>query len=141
MLNKKIVLVIFLIVLLGCATTYTPEMVQHIKGSSFKATTTGYYTAELVMKPKEPKVGENKAHLIIHDFEATDIPGLKITVTPFLPEKGIQSDKNPKVNDAGRGLYIIEDIYFSEPGNWQVKIEIRGPYKDDTVVLSVPEVK
>jgi hypothetical protein len=116
-------------------------MVQHIKGSSFKATDTGYYTAELVMKPKQPTVGLNKAQLIIHDYEATDIPGLKITVTPSLPGKGIQAKEEPAVKDAGRGLYLIENISFSEPGKWELKLMIKGPYKDDTVILQIPEVK
>lgn len=116
-------------------------MVQHIKGSVFKATDTGYYTAELVMKPKQPIVGDNKAQLIIHDYEATDIPGLKITVIPYHPAKGIQSKETPKVKDAGRGLYLIENIHFSEPGTWELKLTIKGPYKDDTVVLPLPEVK
>lgn len=131
------------IVLLGfaaCAGTYNPKLVQHIKGSSFKATETGYYTAELVMKPKNPVVGKNKAHLIIHDYEATDIPGLTIKVVPYLPAKKLESGVKPTVNDSGRGLYIIEDIDFPEPGQWELKITITGPYKTDSVVLPVPEV-
>lgn len=138
---QKWVSIITVLTVLGCATTYKPEMVQHIKGSVFKATDSGYYTAELVMKPKQPLVGANKAQLIIHDYEATDIPGLKISVTPYLPAKGIQSKETPKVKDAGRGLYLIENIHFPESGNWELKLSIKGPYKDDTVVLALPEVK
>ncbi len=127
--------------LFGCATTYTPKMDQHIRGSAFKATDTGYYTAELVMKPNPPVVGINAAQLIIHDYEATDIPGLKITCTPYLPSKNLQPQAVPKVTDAGLGLYIIENIHFPEPGAWEIKLKIKGPYKTDTVVLQVPEVK
>jgi hypothetical protein len=138
---KRTIIIVSMIALLGCATTYTPDMVQHIKGSSFKATDTGYYTAELVMKPKQPVVGANKAQLIIHDYEATDIPGLTITVTPHLPDKGIQSKEEPLVKDAGRGLYLIENINFPEAGKWELKLMIKGPYKTDTVTLSINEVK
>ncbi len=53
------------------------------------------------MKPQQPVVGMNKAHLIIHDYESKDLPGLKIYVTPYLPGKGIKSDTRPTVKDAG----------------------------------------
>jgi hypothetical protein len=53
----------------------------------------------------------------------------------------IKPDNQPTVKDAGRGLYIIENINFSEPGQWEMKLTIKGPYKKDTVVLSLPEVK
>lgn len=126
--------------IVGCAVTYTPEMVQHIKGSIFQATETGYYTTELVMKPKQPVVGENGAHLIIHNYEAVDIPGLRITATPFLPAKGIKSERTPVVKDSGRGLYIIENIFLSEPGVWELRLNIYGDEMSDKVILLLPEV-
>lgn len=138
---KKILSLAAAVILAGCATTYTPKMDQHIKGSAFKATDTGYYTAELVMKPNPPVVGINAAQLIIHDYEATDIPGLKITFTPHLPSKNLQPKEVPKVTDAGLGLYLIENIHFPQPGAWEIKLKIKGPYKTDTVVLQIPEVK
>lgn len=137
---KKALCIALIAVAVGCTVTYTPELVQHIKGSSFKATDTGYYTAELVMKPKQPVVGMNKAHLIIHNYEAVDIPGLQITAIPVLPSKGIQSEK-AKVEDAGRGLYILEDINLTEPGIWHVKLKIYGDEVSDKVTLVIPEVQ
>ncbi len=137
---KKSILLIVTLYLLSCATTYTPKMVQHIKGSVFKATDHGYYTTELVMRPKQPVVGKNKADLIIHDYEATDTPGLNITAIPYLTNKGITSKEKPIVKDAGRGLYLIENIYFHTHGKWELRLKIRGPEMDDTVVLPLPEI-
>jgi hypothetical protein len=131
-----------MVTFIACAPkTYTPKLVQHVKGSVFKPTDTGYYSTELVLKPQKPKVGKNSAHLIIHDYEATDIPGLKITANLNKTGEEIKPDNQPTVKDAGRGLYIIENINFSEPGQWEMKLTIKGPYKKDTVVLSLPEVK
>lgn len=127
--------------LAGCAVSYTPKMDQHIKGSVFKATDTGYYTTELVLKPSPPVVGANTAQLIIHDYEAEDIPGLKITCSLYLPAKKLSPVTQPKVTDAGRGLYLIENMHFPEPGAWEIKLTIKGPFKTDTVVLQIPEVK
>ncbi len=42
--------------LTACTTKYSPKMVQHIRGSVFGATDHGYYTAELVMRPKKPGI-------------------------------------------------------------------------------------
>ncbi|MGD8351545.1 MAG: hypothetical protein PVG55_00975 [Nitrospirota bacterium] len=143
----RILLVALAVFFVACAgqtqktKTYEPEMVQHIKGSVFDATDKGYYTTELVIKPSPPVVGDNKAQLIIHDYKATDIPGLDITIVPYLPEKDLESTGGIKVFDAGRGLYLIDNINFSEPGNWQLKLTISGPEMTDTVVLDIPEVK
>lgn len=135
---RKIVLVINLLVF-ACATRYTPKMVQHIKGSIFKATDHGYYTAEMVMKPSRPRVGTNMARLIIHDYEGRDIPGLRIKVLPVLPSKNLISPRKPVVEDAGQGLYIIKNIYLPKPGRWKLRIKIYGEMVD-TVILPLPEV-
>ncbi len=140
-MKKAAVVLMCSLIFAGCASTYTPKLVQHIRGSSFKPTHTGYYTAELVMKPKQPKVGINKAHLIIHDYEATDIPGLTIKAVPVHTEKGTISKTTPTVKDAGRGLYIIENISLPEPGMWEIQIYIKGDFKNDSVELPIPEVK
>jgi hypothetical protein len=127
----------------GCAAgtrKYTPEMVQHFNGSVFKATETGYYTAELILRPNPPVVGKNRADLIIHDYRAHDIPGLDITVTPYLVEGNEASPESPAVKDEGRGLYLIENLHYQRPGKFALRVEIKGP-KDDTVVLPLPEVK
>ncbi|RMG02174.1 MAG: hypothetical protein D6726_08110 [Nitrospirae bacterium] len=140
-MTKRLWLVLTVMVVVGCSAKFTPKMVQHIRGSVFSATDHGYYTTELVMRPKQPKVGVNKAHLIIHNYDAVDMPGLKIYVEPLLPARGITSPEKPTVKDAGRGLYIIENIVFPEPGNWELKLRIYGEELSDTVTLKIPEVK
>lgn len=146
-MKAKIFLIVLSLTILGCATNstkgkvYKPEMVQHIKGSVFEATDKGYYTTELVIKPSPPVVGDNKAQLIIHDYKATDIPGLDINVVPYLPEKGLESSEKVKVYDAGRGLYLLDNIHFPEPGKWQLKLTISGQEMTDTVILDIPAVE
>ncbi len=140
MLKRAGIIILLVVVLAGCSARYTPKMVQHIRGSSFSATEHGYYTAELVMKPRHPRVGLNKAHLIIHNYEGVDIPGLQVVVTPYLPAKGITSPEKPRIKDAGRGLYIIENIRFPEPGEWVLKIKLYGEELSDTVTLKIPPV-
>lgn len=146
-MTKRILALLLALAFIGCASMetakkkkYEPEMVQHFKGSIFTATDTGYYTAELIIRPRPPVVGKNSADLIIHDWKAHDIEGLGITVTPYMAEKGTPSPDKVTVKDAGRGLYILENLNYNMPGQWELRLDIRGP-EDDTVVLKLPEVK
>lgn len=144
---RKLLAVIFALAFIGCAQTtvkapkkYEPEMVQHFKGSIFTATDTGYYTAELIIRPNPPVMGVNKADLIIHDYRAQDIEGLDISITAYMPDTGTASPETCIVKDVGRGLYAVENLHYHKPGAWELKVQIKGP-QDDTVVLKLPEVK
>ena len=134
------IIVLCLFSLVSCSTKYTPKLVQHIRGSSFSATEHGYYTTELVMKPRHPRVGTNSAHLIIHNYDGIDMPGLRIYIEPYLPSKDITSPEKPHVKDAGRGLYIIDNIVFPEPGDWVLRLKIYGEELSDSVTLKIPTV-
>lgn len=139
---RKLLVLLAALVILGCAAgprKYTPEMVQHFTGSIFQATETGYYTAELIIRPNPPVVGSNAADLIIHDYRAHDIAGLDITITPILTDEGEASPRVPFIRDEGRGLYVVENLFYHRPGTFSLKVEIRGP-KDDSVILPLPEV-
>jgi hypothetical protein len=141
---KRALLIICVLSLIGCASDFgkkTPEMVQHIKGSIFKATERGYYTAELVMKPKQPVVGKNKGSLIIHDYEANDTPGLKIEIIPRMTGSEVTSQEKPVIKDAGRGLYLIENIDLHSPGMWELWMRISETRMSDVVTLPLPEIK
>lgn len=138
---RKIIILFLFVIMIACTIKYTPKKVQHIKGSVFQETETGYYTAELVMKPKQPVVGTNEAHLIIHNYEAVDVPGLRIYAEPYLPGKGLKSDEKTVIEDAGRGLYVIKNIKITEPGVWVLKLTIYGDEISDKVSLILPEVK
>ncbi len=141
MFRRLNIILLTTVLLLACSAKIKPKMVQHIRGSSFSATNHGYYTAELVMKPKQPVVGPNRAHLIVHNYEGEDVPGLRVIITPYLPDKEIVSPEKPKVKDAGRGLYIIDNIVFTEPGDWVLKIRLIGKELSDSVTLKIPTVK
>ncbi len=96
-MKRKILLLIFTLAFLGCAANYvakppkTTILDQHIEGSIFKATEKGFYTTELVLKKKKPVVGKNRGHMIVHNYEAVDTPGLKITAVLYMPETGAVS--------------------------------------------------
>lgn len=143
---KKILIVILGLVVTGCAmeSQMKPPMQtimdQHIPGSAFDKTEKGFYTAEVVLKPRKPIVGMGKAHLIVHNHEAVDIPGLDITATLFMAETGVESSRKPTIKDARKGLYKIDNLYYDSPGMWKMKLEIKGRRASDVVLLSLPQV-
>jgi hypothetical protein len=57
-----------------------------------------------------------------------------------MADKGTPSPDKVTVKDAGRGLYILENLNYHMPGQWELRLDIKGP-EDDTVVLQLPEVK
>jgi hypothetical protein len=146
-MKRKILLLIITLAFLGCAGNYvakppkTTIMDQHIEGSIFKATENGFYTTELVLKKKKPVVGKNRGHMIVHNYEAVDTPGLKITAVLYMPETGAVSIEPTVVKGKGKGLYSVNNLYFDKPGKWELKMEIVGHSYSDTVVLELPEVK
>ena len=121
---------------------YRPEMVQHFYGSVFDATETGYYTAEVILRPNPPVVGRTKADLIIHDFRAEDRGGLDIQAELHMADTGEPAPEMPTVKEVRgphRGLYEIS-IYFPQPGDYELKLIIDGPALD-SVVLQIPTVE
>lgn len=148
-MTKKILALLLALAFLGCAKAQTAgmdpaKMVQHFKGSIFKATDKGSCTTELIIRPNPPVTGKNSADLIIHDIrgdEAVDVAGLDVIATAYMTETGTPSPDKVTVKDAGRGLYILENLNYNMPGKWALKLQLSGPGLADTVVLDLPEVK
>lgn len=144
---KKIMLIIISLALTGCAMDYKMKppketiMDQHIPGSVFDKTEQGFYTAELVLKPRHPVVGPGRAYLIVHNYEAVDTPGLHITATLYKQDTKEESSKKPVVSGGRKGLYKVENLFYDSPGNWVLKLEISGYQASDVVLLTLPEVK
>ncbi len=144
---KRIAVIIMSLLIAGCAVDQKAGapmqtiMDQHIPGSAFDKTEQGYYTAELVLKPRNPVVGAGAGHLIVHNHEAVDTPGLNIRAMLYMSETGLESSKKPVVKDVKKGLYKVSDLHYDVPGVWKLKLEISGPMGSDVVVLSLPEVK
>jgi hypothetical protein len=145
---KKILVIIVSLIVTGCAMDYQMKppretiMNQHIPVSVFDKTEQGFYTAELVLKPRRnPIVGKGRGHLIIHNHEAVDTPGLDIIATLYMSETGVESSQKPVVSGGRKGLYKVENLFYDSPGMWALELEIRGRRASDVVVLSLPEVK
>ncbi len=144
---RKLMILLAVILLAGCMTDYKMKppaetiMDQHIPGSVFDKTEQGFFTAELVLKPRQPVVGAGRGHLIVHNYEAVDTPGLDISAKLYMPSTGVESSRQPVVKGVRHGLYKVDNLYYDVPGEWVLRLEIKGYRVSDNVVLKLPEVK
>ncbi|MGC2062045.1 MAG: FixH family protein [Thermodesulfovibrionales bacterium] len=101
----------------------------------------GLFSAEMVIKGKELKVGVNTLDIIVHDKNDKDLVGAEITVVPWMPEMGHGVFEKPVVRERGGGLYSVENIIIIMGGRWELRIKIGKGTVEDTVTFNFPDVK
>lgn len=140
---------LFLCTLLFPLTGFTAETSQsssgphtkHYEQSLIKMTEKGLFSAEMVIKGKELKVGVNTLDIIVHDKNDKDLVGAEITVVPWMPEMGHGVFEKPVVRERGGGLYSVENIIIIMGGRWELRIKIGKGTVEDTVTFNFPDVK
>ena len=114
---------------------------KHYEQSLFKMTEKGLFSAEIVIKGKELKVGVNTLDIIVHDKNDKDVVGAEITVVPWMPQMGHGVFEKPVVSERGGGLYSVENIIFIMGGRWELRINVGKGAVEDTVTFNFPDVK
>ena len=103
----------------------------------------GYYIVTIDFLTNPVKVGNNNMKLIINDKKSKKPveKKLQIEVVPWMPAHEHTTREIPVVNSKGRGNYLIENLNFSMPGDWEVYVKIIRGRKEDTAVLNVTVIK
>lgn len=99
----------------------------------------GYYTVNMDLISDPVKVGMNTMEIVIHDVK-TGKPvknKLKLEVVPWMPVHEHITRDVPVVSKMSEGKYLIENINFSMPGDWELYVKIIDGSKEDTVVFNV----
>jgi hypothetical protein len=137
-----------LVVVSGCSTKdqaslpgSEPAMIKHYKNSLAKFTDKKQYSLELVMPENMVRMGVNTLELIVHKDTGEDLPGVEVTVIPWMPDMGHGVLETPVVIERGGGLYSIDNIVFSMTGHWQLKIKVAKEGIEDAATFDFPEVK
>jgi len=86
------------------------------------------------------QVGLNSLKLSVQDGKGAAIAGARLTITPWMPGMGHGVTVTPMVKEVGDGIYEVENIGFSMPGHWQLKIDISSAVQDDKVVFEFAAV-
>jgi hypothetical protein len=86
--------------------------------------------------PQPPAVGSAAAELTMIDSSTgLPIPGLAVTVVPWMPAHGHGSPVQPGVLEKDTGVFVADPIYLFMPGSWQLRTTIGGAV-DDTATIS-----
>lgn len=104
-----------------------------------RVTERGLYVvhAELVDPPA--KVGKHVMRLSISERDSGEPAdgNLVVEVVPWMPSMEHGSPEIPTVRRTAKGEFLVEGIYFSMSGTWEVYIRISAGEREDTVVFTV----
>lgn len=126
---------------LGCSSEPGEPAPQNFPAKAFATVTSdsGKLQGELRSIPQPLEQGPNEILLTIHDAETHEPKdGLTLTVEPWMPHHEHGSSVVPKVKAEGNGNYLVEDVVFTMPGDWDLRIHITSPVHDaftPTVVI------
>lgn len=138
---RKIALLAFLLVLFPLvAQAGEQKFTRHYSESNFVITDDGQYSVEMLIIGNMLKVGMNSLDLIVHDSDDHDLLGADITVTPWMPSMGHGVKEMARVSEKGGGLYSVENVEISMPGNWQLRVKVSKDGKEDSAVFEFRDI-
>jgi hypothetical protein len=112
---------------------------KHFDESLFNVTERGLFSVELLIKQEELKVGRNDFALIIHDNKDRDVEDAVLNIVSRLQEQAIAV--SPVIRNKGYGLYGVENLLISMPGQWELKIEIKKDGVEDSLFFYFPVLR
>ena len=117
---------------LGCSTgaesvasaSFPEEALATVQSQS------GAFIVEVRTAPDQPPIREaTSVEYRIRDASSAPVEGLKLTVLPWMPEMGHGASITPTVTDEGGGRYVVSDVQWVMPGDWELRTSI-GPGQD-----------
>ena len=125
----------------GCSSPASADGAS-FSGSPFASFTTdgGKLHVDLRTAPDQPPSrGVENVELVVHDESGAAVSGLTIDVVPWMPAMGHGASLQPRVEAAGEGRYVVSDVHFFMPGDWQLRLTFSGPVEDHAApVLQIP---
>lgn len=112
---------------------------KHFDESLFKVTERGLFSVELLIKQEGLKVGRNDFALIIHDNKDRDVEDAVLNIVSRLQDQGIAV--SPVIRNKGYGLYAVENLHISMPGDWELKIEVKKDSVEDSLFFYFPVLR
>ncbi len=88
----------------------------------------GGRTVEVRTSPEQPPGrGVSSVQLVIRDAGGAPVEGLALKVGPWMPEMGHGTSVVPTVTPQGHGVYLVSNVYFFMPGDWQLRTDVAAP--------------
>ena len=124
--------------LLGCgsststgeASTTTPPSFP-LDALTTATTSDGSATVEVRTSPVQPPTrGVLDVELFVRDRNGAPVPGLTLSVVPWMDAHGHGASVVPTVTDEGNGKYWLSDVDLFMPGQWDLRVSMSGPLTD-----------
>lgn len=77
-----------------------------------------------------PSRGMSSVEYRITRADGTPVPGLSLTVLPWMPDMGHGASIKPSIAEVGEGRYVISDVELFMPGKWELRTTIAGAAPD-----------
>lgn len=86
-----------------------------------------------------PARGVDSIELTVRRAAGASADGLVIDAVPWMPAMGHGASVRPTVEAKGDGKYVLTNVNFFMPGQWQLRLTFSGPVEDHaTPVLQIP---
>src|SRR3954468_14520743 len=86
-----------------------------------------------------PPRGTCAVELTIPDATGAPRDGLVLDVVPWMPAHGHGASAKPAITARGGGKYVLSDVNFFMPGDWELRTTVSGPLTDHVApTISIP---
>jgi hypothetical protein len=118
----------------GADATFPADPLEVMKSDGASLTVT------VRTSPSQPPPrGTCAVELVITDAQGNPRDGLTLDVVPWMPAHGHGASAKPTVTPKGNGRYVVSDVSFFMPGDWELRTTVSGPLSDHvTPHLTIP---
>ena len=116
----------------GCGAPSDPGGEAQIRSAS------GAFNAIVSSDPDPPSVGAANAFgLEIEDAQGAHVTGATLAVYAWMPVHGHSMSSAGAVFELGDGTYRIEQVAFTMPGRWELRIDVSALSAQDSLSFPV----
>ena len=92
----------------------------------------GNLVVEMRTAPSQPPTrGNASVELVVHDATTgAPVDGLSVVVVPWMPAHGHGTSVVPTIEGEGDGRYLVTNISFFMPGDWELRTSFSGSVTD-----------
>ncbi len=114
----------------GCGST-SPE-----SGPTTVESKAGLFRGRFEPDPNPPVTGKNALDTLLTESSGHTLVGAKLSAAASMPSDGMTSSP-PTVDDQGDGHYRIQDLVYSMPGQWQVRVTVQAGGQSDEFLVDL----
>jgi len=102
----------------------------------------GRFVIKVHTEPAHPIVGANVVIVTILDGRSgIPLEGVIIEATPWMTIHSHGSSKKTRIKEKGKGLYHVEDVFFTMAGDWDLLLTLRKDAIEDKAIVTFKNVK